>query len=147
MEERNRRISEGLRLAWKRRKGKIMGHENGGWMNDDQRGAMREQARKAQLYQKKPIQVKAVQWFPPDDSRHDATEFRVGCEVGMADIGTITVMQPDATNKYYSMKTVSGWVKLEAGDWIITGPTTAQHSRDLYPCKADVFELTYEKVK
>jgi hypothetical protein len=93
---------------------------------------------------KKPVAVKAVQWFPPGDERYNAGEFPVGCEVGMADIGTITTMQPDANNKCYSMKTVSGWVKLEPGDWIITGPVTAQHSRDLYPCKPDIFEATYE---
>lgn len=40
-QERNRRISEGLRLAWKRRKGKAMatfGHEGGYAFNEDQRG-------------------------------------------------------------------------------------------------------------
>ena len=81
-------------------------------------------------FMKKPIVIEASQWFPPDDSRHNP-EHRVGCEVGMADIGTISVMQPDQHNKYYSMKTVSGWVKLEPGDWIIKGPPTEKHSRDL----------------
>lgn len=94
-------------------------------------------------YRKRPVVIEAVQWWPPDDSRHDP-KHRVGCEVGMADIGTIAVMQPDATNKYYSMKTISGWVKLEPGDWIIVGPITEKHSRDWYPCKADIFAATYE---
>lgn len=97
-------------------------------------------------FRKRPVVIDAVQWFPPDDSRH-AKEHRVGCEVGMADIGTITVMQPDANNKFYSIKTVSGWAKLEPGDWIITGPVTEKRSRDIYPCKDDVFRATYEPVE
>lgn len=95
---------------------------------------------------KKPIAIEADQWFPPGDERHLPEVHRVGCEVGMADIGTISVIQPDAHNKYYTMKTLSGWVKLEPGDWIIKGPPTAKHSRDWYPCKPDIFKATYEAV-
>ena len=97
-------------------------------------------------FRKKPVVIEATQWFPPDDARHDPKHV-VGCEVGMADIGTITVMQPDQHNKYYSIKTVSGWAKLEPGDWIIVGPVTEKRSRDIYPCKQDVFEVTYEAVE
>lgn len=96
-------------------------------------------------YRKKPIIIEASQWYPPEDSRHNPAH-KVGCKVGMADIGTITVMTPDVVNKFYSMKTVSGWVKLEPGDWIIIGPPTEKHSRDWYPCKPDVFEATYDPV-
>ena len=96
-------------------------------------------------YIKNPIAIEASQWFPPGDERHNP-EHRVGCEVGMADIGTITAMKPDAGNVFYSMKTLSGWVKLEPGDWIIQGPPTAKHSRDWYPCKPDIFAATYDQV-
>lgn len=96
-------------------------------------------------YRKKPVPVvvDAVQWFPPDHPQHPS-QYPVGCEVGMADIGTITAIRPDSANVYYSMKTVSGWAKIEPGDWIIKGPPTGETSRDIYPCKADVFAATYE---
>lgn len=94
-------------------------------------------------YRKKPVVVEASQWFPPDDTRHDPRH-KVGCEVGLADIGTITVMRPDQRTKYYSMKTVAGWAKLEPGDWIIVGPITEKTTRDIYPCKPDIFAATYE---
>jgi hypothetical protein len=92
-------------------------------------------------YRKKPVVIDAVQFFPPEDDRHNPAH-KIGCEVGMADIGTITVMTPDSTNRYYSIKTISGWSKLKPGDWIITGPK--ELGRDIYPCKQDVFESTYE---
>lgn len=94
-------------------------------------------------YRKKPIEIDAEQWFPPGDERHNP-KHKVGCEVGMADVGTITTMMPDGANKFYAMKTVSGWAKLKPGDWIITGPATEVTPRDIYPCKNDVFLATYE---
>lgn len=94
-------------------------------------------------FRKKPVVIDAVQWFPPGDARH-AEEHRVGCEVGKAVIGTITLTLHGAS-EFYSIKTVSGWVKLEPGDWIITGPTTDKTARDIYPCKQDVFDATYER--
>lgn len=95
---------------------------------------------------KKPIAVNASQWWPPDDSRHDPKHV-VGCEVGTADIGTITVIRPDAHNTFYSLKTISGWAKLKPGDWIIIGPVTKTVSRDIYPCDHGVFLETYDQVK
>ena len=93
--------------------------------------------------QKRPIVVDASQFFPPEHPQHDPSHV-VGCEVGMADIGTITLMTPDGSNRLYSIKTISGWAKIEPGDWIITGPQTESTPRDIYPCKEEVFKATYE---
>jgi hypothetical protein len=92
---------------------------------------------------KKPIPITAHRFYPPEHPEYRGTH-RVGCGVGMADIGTITEMRPDANNVYYSIKTISGWARIEPGDWIIIGNPHGSVTRDIYPCKNDVFMATYE---
>ena len=91
-------------------------------------------------FKKKPILIEAVQWFPPEDNRHNAAEHPVGCDPGAARVGTI-VKQPwdNMGGHVYSIKTLEGWHVLTAGDWIITGI-----KGEKYPCKPDIFEATYE---
>ena len=93
-----------------------------------------------------PFSVDAPEMSQRDAERASRALFSTIQALGMADIGTITAMKPDAGNVFYSMKTLSGWVKLEPGDWIIQGPPTAKHSRDWYPCKPDIFAATYDQV-
>ena len=45
------------------------------------------------------------------------------------------------TDKEMEIKTLEGTMKANKGDWIIKGV-----KGELYPCKPDVFEMTYEKV-
>ena len=45
------------------------------------------------------------------------------------------------TNKEMEIETLEGTMKANKGDWIIKGV-----KGELYPCKPDVFEMTYEKV-
>jgi hypothetical protein len=40
---------------------------------------------------------------------------------------------------YVSIKTLEGTMKADPGDWIIRGV-----KGELYPCKPDIFEATYE---
>lgn len=40
---------------------------------------------------------------------------------------------------WISIKTLEGTMRAEAGDWIIKGV-----KGELYPCKPDIFEATYE---
>jgi hypothetical protein len=47
-------------------------------------------------------------------------------------------MQPDFAN----IATIGGSSRAESGDWIIQGVMD-----EIYPCRADVFEATYEAVK
>ena len=44
-------------------------------------------------------------------------------------------------NAGYHVKTVNGFVKIEDGEWIITGVKGKR-----YPCKPDIFKETYELV-
>lgn len=44
-------------------------------------------------------------------------------------------------DNYCLIETLEGTIRAERGDWIIRGI-----KGELYPCKPDIFEMTYEKV-
>lgn len=46
------------------------------------------------------------------------------------------------TDEEVYIETLEGVMKADKGDWIIKGV-----KGELYPCKPDVFEMTYEKVE
>ena len=69
-------------------------------------------------YRKKPVVIEATQWFKMGD--HPAVTAFFACREGWVD-------------------TLQGGHIVTPGDWIITG-VMGEH----YPCKADIFELTYE---
>jgi hypothetical protein len=77
------------------------------------------------LYRKRPVVITASQWFKHGD--HPAVrpmdEFDPAYLVGF-------------------VKTLEGNMQVVPGDWIITG-VKGEH----YPCKPDIFALTYETVK
>jgi hypothetical protein len=83
-------------------------------------------------FRKKPVVIEATQWFKmgdhpmvrkPTASVNLEWERRQGLPKGS--IGEI--------------KTLEGWMLVTPGDWIITG-VKGEH----YPCKPDIFEMTYE---
>ena len=78
-------------------------------------------------YRKKPVIVDTEQWFPPEAGR--ATNNTGGKDVYKEG------------NNYY-INTLEGRHIVTSGDWIITGV-----KGEKYPCKPDIFELTYEKVE
>lgn len=45
------------------------------------------------------------------------------------------------TNLIPAIKTLEGFHEISPGDWIITGV-----AGERYPCKPEIFEMTYEKV-
>ena len=81
-------------------------------------------------FKKKPVVIEAAQWFKAGD--HPAV-------VRCAD------HDPDArcggNPDKPVIKTLEGWHEVTPGDWIITG-VKGEH----YPCKPDIFEMTYEPV-
>lgn len=86
-------------------------------------------------YRKKPVVIEATQWFKmgdhplvykPTASVHSEWERRQGLPEGS--IGEI--------------RTLEGVHLVTPGDFIITG-VKGEH----YPCKPDIFEMTYEKVE
>ena len=81
-------------------------------------------------YRKKPVVVEAVEWrlmaggCPPEHYPDRMAVKRRWFHGG------------------WWIKTLEGWMQTEPGDWIITG---VQGER--YPCKPDIFVLTYEAVE
>ena len=73
------------------------------------------------LFRKKPVVIEATQWFKDGD--HPAVF--VGGLSGRPRIDTL-----------------EGPMFVNVGDWIITG-VKGEH----YPCKPDIFEMTYERVQ
>lgn len=72
-------------------------------------------------YRKKPIVIEAFQWFP-----------EMGAVGGVIEIGKHVFIIP----------TLEGDHEVSPGDYVITGI-----KNEKYPCKPDIFELTYEAVE
>lgn len=81
-------------------------------------------------YRKKPVVVDAEPFFP---DRRPWPRGVFSREATAADFGK--------GQKYtaYFIETLEGAMKVTPGDWIITGV-----KGERYPCKPDIFELTYE---
>lgn len=77
----------------------------------------------AKKYRKKPVVIEATQWFKDGD--HYAVSNYETCDPTMKGHGWVN--------------TLEGGHIVTPGDYIITG-VKGEH----YPCKPDIFELTYE---
>ena len=73
-------------------------------------------------FRKKPVVIEATQWFK------------------MGDHPAVKVLNSDSSKGWIS--TLEGGHEVTPGDWIITG-VKGEH----YPCKPDIFEMTYEKAE
>ncbi len=80
-------------------------------------------------YRKKPVEVEAVKWEGTAESWGKIME--MGCPWESGEMGLI---------KFY-IPTLEGKMAVSNGDWVIKGI-----KGEFYPCKPDIFELTYEKV-
>lgn len=91
-------------------------------------------------YVKKPIVIEAVQLLNTDESISECINFiwnnRIKDEQLRRCIDAIK--RKDGMN----IETLEGDMKASFGDYIIEG-INGEH----YPCKPDIFEKTYEKVK
>lgn len=86
------------------------------------------------FYQKKPIVIEAVLWNIYGD--HQAVrEFDAGLDnLGCSNCG-------GKLDTHGFVATLEGGGIVCPGDWIITGD-----KGEYYPCKPDIFELTYDKI-
>jgi hypothetical protein len=75
-------------------------------------------------FRNKPVIIEATQWFEPGD--HPA----------------VTRFRNDVSKAIGWVETLEGGHIVNRGDWIITG-AQGEH----YPCKPDIFEMTYEEVE
>ena len=83
------------------------------------------------MYRKKPVVIEAVQW-----DGNDASLEAIG---DLAYDGNRHIQQ---IGDKLEIPTLEGVMTASVGDWIIKGV-----SGEVYPCKPDIFEMTYEKVE
>ena len=88
-------------------------------------------------FRKKPIVIEAIQW----DGRMETLAKIQKLNTLNRDI-IIGEDFIDANKKSLMIDTLEGVHEGKIGDWIIQGVTG-----ELYPCKPDIFEMTYEKVE
>lgn len=86
-------------------------------------------------FRKKPVVIEAVQWDGAD----------VDSVLALC-LTKASVRRPYVRNEsnqhYLLIDTLEGTMTAERGDWIIKGV-----KGELYPCKPDIFEATYEPVE
>lgn len=102
-------------------------------------------------FRKKPVVIDAVQWWPPNDPRHDPSmvTHRKGNLVSppdyrqSGDLYPFSEIKGMGVDEVYFIRTggPNDNVEVKPGDWIITGI-----QGEKYPCKPDIFEATYEAV-
>ncbi|NCC96422.1 MAG: hypothetical protein EOM02_06225 [Synergistales bacterium] len=80
-------------------------------------------------YRKKPVEVEAFRWTGGQDQTEDPVWI-----VEAIKKGVVSVSYP-----YLYINTLEGVHKANPGDYIIRGV-----KGELYPCKPDIFEATYE---
>lgn len=81
-------------------------------------------------FRKKPVVIEAIQW-DGDLSTISTLFWASAC-------GEVVL---DPFDKSISIDTIEGDMRAFVGDWIICGV-----KGEFYPCKPDIFDLTYEAV-
>lgn len=84
------------------------------------------------LFRKKPVTVEACQWLGEPVAHLPAW---CSTKVGAGD------RTPDDRPTTLVIETLEGAMIAQRGDWIIKGV-----KGEIYPCKPDIFSLTYERV-
>ena len=91
-------------------------------------------------FRKKPVKIQAFQWTPEAVSNSNSWPswlYRASMLLPEAD-GAFVVED----NIHCHIKTLEGDMTVTLNDWIIQGV-----QGEIYPCKPDIFEETYEAVE
>ena len=93
-------------------------------------------------YMKKPVVIDAIQWTKENDvelehwlSKEKSVELEIDDHLYVAGVGTPYISK-------IQIKTLEGTMEASYGDYIIKGI-----NGEIYPCKPDIFEKTYEQPK
>jgi len=81
-------------------------------------------------YRKKPVVIKAVQYDG---------NFRCLDIFGISEVWNFIVSKDEEGNQCIKISTLEGEMTASKGDYIIRGV-----KGEFYPCKPDIFEMTYE---
>lgn len=82
-------------------------------------------------FRKKPVVIDAFVWTGGPDQTEDPEWVVEALKLGLVDFTSDTM----------SIRTLEGTMTAQVGDWIIRGV-----KGEMYPCKPDIFEATYEAV-
>lgn len=82
-------------------------------------------------FRKKPVEIEAEQYTGMNTPQ--GVEFVTGIELGTAWPG-------DPDEQVAIIRTLEGNMIVNPGDWVITGI-----KGERYPCKPDIFQVTYEQ--
>ena len=88
------------------------------------------------LFKKKPVVVEAFKWTGGPDQKEDPEWI-----VEAIKSGVVTFPSEEEGFLVMKIETLEGPHIAQIGDYIIKGV-----KGELYPCKPDIFELTYEPV-
>ena len=93
-------------------------------------------------YMKKPVVIEAIQWTKENDvelehwlSKEKSVKLEIDDHLYVAGVGTPYISK-------IQIKTLEGTMEASYGDYIIKGI-----NGEIYPCKPDIFEKTYEQPK
>jgi len=87
-------------------------------------------------FRKKPVTIEAFQWTGSHDQIEDPEWI---CEALRS--GRVYFENPGTPHCRMIIPTLEGTMTAALGDWIIKGI-----KGELYPCKPEIFEMTYELV-
>lgn len=90
-------------------------------------------------YRKKPVEVEAIQ-FIESLYKKDKSKYKRFPMVDRAMMSELWMSEDASSGRYYIL-TLEGEMTVSEGDYIIKGI-----KGEFYPCKSDIFEMTYEKV-
>lgn len=92
-----------------------------------------------QKYRKKPVEIEAIQLQPDHVTIVECIEFiSSGLDESLVKMSARRVEERGAL----MIQTLEGEMQASYGDYIIKGV-----KGEFYPCKPDIFELTYEKAE
>ena len=91
-------------------------------------------------FRKKPVVIEAEQFTKERGEAHilDKAPLPAGVVCARADWNT---HERSVYSSWFTITTLEGVMTVESGDWVITGV-----KGERYPCKPDIFEMTYERV-
>ena len=96
-------------------------------------------------YRKKPVVIEAVQFVDSDPEKliqafNESPQWLREAMVGGIIRSKLYLTSP--LRGFFEIKTLEGVMRLNEGDWLIRGI-----KGELYPCKDEIFKMTYEKVE
>lgn len=94
-----------------------------------------------QAYRKKPIEIIAVKYNGTKESFDEIWDW-MGDGIDNDGGDNMSFEGTEEDPGKFGIRTLEGIIDASPGDWIIKGV-----KGEFYPCKPDIFELTYEAVE